>query len=215
MTKLVMPLFFLFISSSAVAQFISDAATNRPFYQSADANIQGSAFYQKDWSAGIIRTTRGVEYNNLQLKYDIYSKVLVFNVNDSLYRFTEPVKEFELNTPKKIAKFVNASLVHNLLPGDFAEELVKGKLNFYKHYKKIVVEIAAYNSVSGTKQFEDKNSFFLIRENKLTEVSLNKKNLEEQLKDKWAAVNAFMEEKQLSAKKEAGWVAAIQYYNSL
>ena len=216
MNKILLAFFLLLVSSTAFAQFISDAATGRPLYSASDANIGGVAFYNKDWNAGVIRTTRGMEYNNLQLKYDIYTKVLVFNVNDSMYRFTEPVKEFELITgDKKVARFINSSLVHNLIPGEFVQELVKGKLIFYKHYKKVVVEIAAYNSVNGAKQFEDKNTFYVLSDNNLAEVSLNKKNLEAKLKDKWAEVGTYMEKNQFSAKSEAGWVAAIQYYNTL
>ena len=216
MSKVLLAFSLLFISSGAFAQFISDAATGRPFYQASDPTIAGVAFYNKEWNAGVIRTIRGVEYNNLQLKYDIYTKVLVFHVKDSMYQFTEPVKEFELNMDsKKVARFINSSLVHNLLPGNFVQELVKGKLHFFKHYKKVIVEIAAYNSVNGTKQFEDKNTFYIIRDNNLLEVNLNKKNLEEKLKDKWPEVSSYMEKNQLSAKNEAGWVAAIQYYNGL
>lgn len=216
MYKILFPFILLFISSAASAQFISDAATGRQFYQSSDQSIEGVPFYNKAWNSGIIRTTRGMEYSNLQLKYDIYTRVLVFNVNDSMYRFTEPVKEFELNlSNQKVARFINSSMVHNLLPGDFVQELAKGKVNFYKHYKKVIVEIAAYNSVKGTKQFEDKNTFYVIRDNNLSEVTLNKKSLEEKLKDKWQEVSSYMDKNQLSAKSEAGWIAAFQYYNGL
>ncbi len=216
MHKIPIFIILLFISVGTSAQFISDAATGRPLYQSSDPTIEGMPFYNKVWNSGIIRTTRGMEYNNLQLKYDIYTRVLVFNVNDSMYRFTEPVKEFELlGMNQKVARFINSSLVHNLLPGDFVQELAKGKVNFYKHYKKVIVEIAAYNSVKGIKQFEDKNTFYVIRDNNLTEVTLSKKSLEEKLKDKWQEVSSYMEKNQLSAKSEAGWMAAIQYYNGL
>lgn len=212
-------LFLIFISVATVlkAQFISDATSNRPFYQ-MPANIQGSPFYNSNWMPGIIRTERGIEYSNLLLKFDVFNEQLVFSVNDTMFRFTEPVKEFVLNSPSNeknnSVKFIKSAFVHNLLPVGYVQELCKGKVNFYKSYKKVVVELAAYNSVA-TKQFEDKVTYFIIKDNNLTLIILNKKQAEEIFNDKWVQVAAYMQENHLSAKNEAGWIAAFAYYNSL
>lgn len=212
--------FFLFICIGFLlkteSQVISDAFSGKPLYQQNDPNLAGTVFFSKNWHPGIIRTNRGIEYNQLQLNFDIYQQMLVFMINDSIYHFTDPVKEFEFNMGNgRNVKFVESNQIHNLLPGNFVEELVKGKLNLYKHYKKIVVEISAYNSVSGTKQLEDKNTYFVIRDNQLTEISLNKKKLSELLSDKWKEVESFLGKNLLSAKTEAGWAQAIQFYNTL
>ena len=217
MTKNTLLLIFIFISAFVNAQFISDASSNRPFYQ-IPSNIQGNPFYSSVWMPGIVRTDRGIEYSNLLLKFDVYNNQLVFSVNDSMFRFTEPVKEFLLSSPSnektKPVKFMKASFVHHLLPGGYVEEICTGKLNFYKNYKKVVIVIAAYNSV-GTKQFEDKTTYHIIKDSNLTSINLNKKQAEEIFKDKWIQVAAYMEQNQQSIKKEEGWIAAIKYYNSL
>jgi hypothetical protein len=216
MNKIVLIFFFIAIFLKSESQVISDAMGGRPLYQIEDPNLAGTVFLSKTWHPGIIRTSRGIEYNQLQLNFDIYQQMLVFIINDSIYQFTDPVKEFELNmSDKRVLKFLTSNQIHNLLPGKFVEELVKGKMNFYKHYKKIVVEISAYNSVSGTKQLEDKNSYFVIIDNQLEQVNLNKKKLSELFSNKWKEVESFMEKNQLSAKTEAGWVQAIQFYNTL
>lgn len=212
-------LLLIFVSVSAVlnAQFISDATSNRPFYQMS-ANIQGNPFFSSNWMAGTILTERGIEYSNLLLKFDMYNGQLVFCVNDSMFRFTEPVKEFVLkntsNEKINSAKFINSAFVHNLLPSGFVQELCKGKVNFYKSYKKVVVELAAYNSVS-TKQFEDKVTYFIIKDNNLSSIILNKKQAEEIFKDKWVDVASYLEQNQLSVKNEKGWTAAVVYFNNL
>ncbi len=217
MKKNVLLLIFISVSAVLNAQFISDVTSNRPFYQ-MPANIQGNPFFSSNWMAGTILTERGIEYSNLLLKFDMYNGQLVFGVNDSMFRFTEPVKEFVLKNPsnEKInsAKFINSAFVHNLLPSGFVQELCKGKVNFYKSYKKVVVELAAYNSVA-TKQFEDKVTYFIIKDNNLTSIILNKKQAEEIFKDKWVEVASYLEQNQLSAKNEKGWAAAVLYFNSL
>lgn len=202
---------------SMQAQFISDPGSNKPLYSSPGNNIQGNPFLNTNWSSGVIRTERGMEYSNLFLKFDVYNSELVFNVNDSMYRFTEPVKEFLLNTPNgkaMAAKFIKSSFVHNLLPAGFVQEVVKGKMCLYKYYKKDIVETTSYNMVA-QKQFEDRVSYYVIIDNTLKPVSLNKKTLEEILKDKWVQVSTQMDQNGFSAKNEAGWVGAITYYNSL
>ncbi|MBX9782983.1 MAG: hypothetical protein K2X48_06805 [Chitinophagaceae bacterium] len=207
---------FLLISDTK-AQFIGDGSTSKPYY-TITTSIQGSPFFTDSWSIGIITTESGKEYNNFQWKFNLYSSELVFNINDSMYLFTEQVKEFQLQINKgasfTTAKFIKSKFIHNLLPPVFVQELVKGNLNFYKHCKKEVVEVAAYNTVKN-QQFEERLTFYIIRDNNLKSVSLNRKSLEEVLKDKWAQVSTYMEQNNLSAKTEQGWAAAISYYNTL
>lgn len=182
------------------------------------ANIQGNSFLSTVWKSGVIRTERGIKYRNLLLKFDAYNNQLVFQLNDSIFRFTEPVKEFILHTTSEEKtvgeKFIKSSLLHSLLPGDFVQMLATGKLKMYRHYKKIVVALAAYNAVS-TKQFEDNISYYIVRDNILWPFILNKKKAEEMFKDKWVEVAAYMEQNKLSLKNETGLVAAVTFYNSL
>jgi hypothetical protein len=203
--------------NAANAQFISDAATNRPLYQ-LPADIQGTPFLNNNWSDGNIISESGVNYTKMRLKFDVFRNELVFNINDSSFRFNDPVKEFELtltgNKATGTAKFIKSSLVHNKLPEEFVQELIKGKTGLYKHYKKNVVEVASYNMV-GNKIFEDRVTFYILKNGAAEMVSLSKKTLQEMLADKWAQIDEYMQQNNLSAKNEAGWIAAIAYYNSL
>lgn len=215
-------LFFLFalvlFFSVANAQFLSDGAgSNRPLYQ-ASLDVQGSPFLYNNWSDGSIINEKGVQYTQMRLKFDVYKNVLVFNINDTMFRFNDAVKEFVLNNygPKATApvKFIKSTFVHNLLPTQFVQELVTGKAGLYKHYKKTIIELASYNLVSN-KTFEDRSSFFFILDNNLTAVQLSKKSLQTVLGDKWAKVDEYMQQNNLSPKSEAGWIAAITYFNTL
>jgi hypothetical protein len=199
------------------AQFISDPGTNKPIYYS-QPDIQGSPFANTKWSNGIIITEKGLSYDNLLFKYDAYLHELVFQINDSTYRFTEPVKEFTINNfdgkTENISRFVKSSSIHNLLPGLFVQQLANDKVSFYKHYKKIITETTNYGAAAG-KQFEDKISYYIIVNNQLRLVVLSKKVLKDVLDDKWTEVDHYMGKNKLSPKSESGWARAIEYYNSL
>lgn len=202
---------------AANAQFISDAATGRPLYQSP-SNVQGSPFLNNNWCDGNIISERGVNYTKMRLKFDVYTNELVFNINDSSFRFLDPVKEFVLSLPGSKtdaqAKFIKSSYVNEKLPAGFVQEILKGKIGLYKHYKKNIVDVAGYNTVN-TKTFEDRITFYILRNGNAEIVSLSKKSLQEILADKWTQVEQYMQQNNLSAKNEAGWTAAITYYNSL
>ena len=215
MKRITVCMLLVLATAALKAQFISDVQSSRPFYQ-LPQGVQGNPFTNSNWSTGVIKTIRGVEHRDLRIKYDVYSRQLVFQADENMYQFTEPVKEFTLDAGPggKQATFLKSSLVHNLLPGEFVQVLAAGKVNFYKHYRKIEVETAQYNAVSA-KNLEDKNSFFVIRENTLTAVTFSKKQLETVLQDKWSQVAAFMDQNNHSAKNEAGWSAAIAFYNTL
>jgi predicted RecB family nuclease len=207
---------FLFVNITGFSQFISDATTGKPYYQASDVNIEGTPLLTS-WSKGVIKTVKNTVIENLFLNYDVYTKTVLFKINDSIYQFTEPVKEFVLENEKgEKVKFVKSGMVHNLLPGEFAEELVTGKMNLYKHYKKVIIEVADYNSVRGKKMYDNKNSFYTVIDNQLTLIpSLSKKQLEQIMGSKWRSVLAYMEQNKLSFKSQDGWIAAINHYNSL
>jgi hypothetical protein len=212
-------LFFtlLFLTHIGYAQFISDPGTNKPIY-SGQPDIQGSPFANTKWSNGVIITEKGISYDNLLFKYDAYLHELVFQINDSTYRFTEPVKEFMIHKidgkTASISRFVKSSSIHNLLPGLYVQQLVNDKVSFYKHYKKIITETTNYGAAAG-KQFEDKISYYIIVNNQLRLVVLSKKSLKDLLDDKWAEIDQYMEKNKLSPKSESAWAMVIEYYNGL
>lgn len=201
----------------ATAQFISDPGTNRPLYQSA-SDVQGNPFFNSNWCDGSIISESGINYTKMRLKYDVFRNEIVFNINDSSFRFLDPVKEFVLNVQgnksETVVKFIKSSTVNEKLPGLFVQELTKGTIGFYKHFKKVVVEVTGYNMASN-KSLEDKNTYYIVQNGNSQSVSLNKKNLEEIMGAKWQQVNTYMEKNNLSAKAEAGWIEAINYVNTL
>lgn len=217
MKKLSLLATMILLLNAAHAQFISDAGTNRPLYQ-IPADIQGSPFLNNNWSDGNIVSENGVNYTKMRLKFDVFRNELVFNINDSAFRFNDPIKEFVLSLPGNktggTVKFIKSSLIHSKLPGEFVQELVNGKIALYKHYKKNVVEVASYNLASN-KVFEDRLTFYILKNGEAELVTLSKKTLQEVVADKWAQVDAYMQQNNLSSKNEAGWTAAITYYNSL
>lgn len=210
--------FFVFLfAGSAHAQFIADQMSNKPFY-AMNSDINGNPLIFKGWNNGTIRTARGVVYTNMKLNYDATTNTLLFNINDSMFRFAEPAKEFTIDADKPglpARKFVASEDVHDLLPRKYVQVLVEGnQVQLYKHYKKNLIEVSDYNS-AGRKVVEEKITYHVLRNGVLTPVVLGKKQLQELLSDRWKEVEAHLNQNGLSVKSEEGWTKAISFYNSL
>lgn len=203
-------------SSTTSTTFINDPLSNRPYYQKG-SDIDGSPFFNNNWSAGSIKTQKGIHYTGMVLKFDVLADVVVFLINDTMFTFADPIREFTLTTGGKngmSAKFANASLIHNQLPGTFVQVLAEGNMSFFRHLKKTIVTFSAYNS-TGKKSIEDQSGYYILHNGEVKQVNLNKKVLENIIGSRWAQVNSYMEQNGLSAKSEQGWAAAIIYYNTL
>lgn len=203
-------------SSTVVSTVISDPMNNRPYYGN-NSNVEGNLFFTNKWSAGSIKTKSGIHYTNMTLKFDVLNNDVVFLINDSSFSFAEEIREFVLNTGGKngaAARFVSSSSVNSSLPRKYVLVLAEGKLGFYLHQKKSIVTTTGYN-MADRKILEDQNTYYVVFNDNAKSVGLNKKNLEELMGAKWQAVSAYMEQNNLSAKSEAGWIAAINYYNTL
>lgn len=198
------------------AQFIADPMSNKPFY-SFNGDINGNPLIFKGWNNGTIRTARGVVYTNIKLNYDATTNTLLFNINDSMFRFAEPAKEFTIDADKPgmpARKFVASEDVHDLLPRKFVQVLAEGQVQLYKHYKKNLIEVSDYNS-AGRKVVEEKITYHVVRNGVLTPVVLGKKALQELLNDRWKDVDGYISQNNISVKSEEGWIKVITFYNSL
>jgi hypothetical protein len=214
--------FYLLLISNVQAQvsgnstFISDPMSNTPYYGN-NSDISGNVFMNTKWSAGSIKTAKGIHYTNMTLKFDVLNNDVIFLINDSNFIFAEEIKEFILNTGSKNgnpARFVTSASVNIALPAKYVQVLAEGKMGFYLHLKKNIVTATGYG-VADKKVLEDKNTYYTIQNGSVKSVNLNKKSLEEIVGDKWPRVNQYLEQNNLSAKSEQGWAAAITYYNTL
>ncbi len=205
----------LFICNTLRAQVIADAMSNRPYYQSAGADINGNPFLIDKWVPVRIFNWNGIVIENARVKFDIYSNTLVYESNDSVFQITGSLKYFELLiSDKDTLKFSHSSLINKQLPDAYVQELVsKGSMRFYKTEKKQVESTAAYNTADGIKEYKSKTTYYIIENNNLKQVTLSKKDLEEVCTKKWQQIAAYISSNKLSPKNEKDWIRIISYYN--
>ena len=181
------------------------------------SGVKGSAFLYDKWIAGSATTLRGC-YNNLELKLDAYSNFLYFNKDGEPYEFQEDVISFILmpsvtdsSTYQYYKKGISGSGVK---AGQYVQVLFEGRLSLYKSDIKLLSEVNEINA-GLVKIFNSASRYFLLKDNILQLIKLNKKEVFEILKDKEEKIQPYIKDNNLSTKKEADLISVLRYYNSL
>jgi hypothetical protein len=197
---------------------INDQVSGNLLYIYEYTDIQGSPFLFDEWTDGVILINQA-QLNHVKLKFDTYSNKFVVNKNHTAYEISKSINEVRLypnndtfNT-RIYRKGFNINMRVN--PNVFMQVMAEGKLTLLKYTYKDLEEYNEYGSAIKYKRFRDGQQFFILKDGQYTSTTLTKKNLQDALNDKWAAVSDFLSKKGLNGKDEKSWIAAFRFYNSL
>lgn len=196
---------------------LQDPVTARSFSAVRYSGVRGTPFINEDWLRGSVTTTKGI-YQDLQLKYNVYDNLLIFQQNDEAYEMTDQIVGFTLKpAPADSTTFMifkNGILGSDIRPANFVQVLAEGKASLYKMPVKQMAEVTEVNA-GMVKVFANNNKYFISINNNLQRVQLKKADILQVLADKADKLEVFIKDKKLSFKKEADLLVLIQYYNLL
>ena len=205
----------LFIGSGSVeGQILYDALSSRTFY-SLPTDKTGNPLWLNAWGRGTILGANGVNYKAEKMNYDVLSDKVIFEMDGITYVFQDRVTEFNIESKpgETWKRFVRSASQHPLLPSPFVEVLESGRIGFFKHVGKVVVEITEYNSMP-KKVIEDRIQYFVLANGVLQKVLLNKKTLIDLFSDHKDQIETLLNKQSVSPKTEAGWMQVIHYLNN-
>jgi len=197
---------------------INDQSNGNLLYIYQYTDIQGSPFLYDDWIDGAIVLNQS-QLNHVKLKFDTYSNKFVINKNDTSYEISKAINEvrFFPNNDTSNARIYRKGFNINmrLNPNVYMQVMAEGKLTLLKYTYKDLEEYNEYGSATKYKRFRDGQQYFILKDGQYISTTLTKKNLQDALNDKWAAVSDFLNKKGLNGKDEKSWIAAFRFYNSL
>ena len=163
-------------------------------------------------------TSKGI-YPDLELKIDLYDNILFFNKEDASFELLDQIVSVKLypKWPDTIQQyiFVKGMNQNGLKPEQYVQALVgAGAIQLYRSDIKQVTEMSEIN-VGMIKTFANTSRYYIKKGNELKLIKLNKDEMMPFLIDKEAAVNAVIETKRLSLKKESDIIQVIQAYNNV
>lgn len=209
---------FITVSSFAQLPFLQDPVTSKNFSTEKYSGIRGTPFLADKWTKGTITTSKGV-YKDIELKFNVYDNLLVFNKDDESYEFLDPVVSFTLmpkpNDPASYMVYNKGISGADVKPNQFVQVLLEGKpAGLYKLDLKQVSEMSEINA-GIVKTFTNNSKYYISKNKQLQFIKLNKTEILNALSDKQDKVQAYIDEKKYSFRKESELVDVLNYYNSL
>jgi hypothetical protein len=223
MKKIILTTFFLCVLGHC---FCQEAPPPPPMiigstvYTFQNEDIQGSPFLFEKWNKATIITNDKKAYSNEELKFDLYKNKFIFSRNNTIFELTPEASIVYLYTDKADTStkmlFKKGYQINSFITtATFLQVLTEGKTTFLKFHKKNMEEFTEYADATKYKRFRVVEQYFMLQNAQFVQISLSKKNLETALQSKWAQVDTFMKQNNLSGKDEKSWIAAIGYYNTL
>lgn len=209
-------LLIVFYYSKSQSTF-QDPVTGKVFNPEKYSGIRGTPLLFDKWINGTVITVAG-KYDNLLLKFDIYSNTLLLNKDEESFEFSDKILQFVLK-PKEIDSstylyFKNGLSGSNIKPYQYVQVITEGKINLYKLNNKIVSEMSEINA-GMIKTFTNSANYYILVNKELKFFKLNKNDVLELIKDKNDKVELYIKEQNRNLKKENDLIDVIRYYNSI
>lgn len=211
--------FLLLLSGSSYAQNVfqlQDPVSSKNFNPEKYSGIRGTPFLVDKWIKGAVSIARGV-YQNLELKYNVYDNTLFFNKNDEPFEFQEDIISFTLmpkEDPATYMVFKRGISGADLRGNEFVQVLLEAEMGLYKLDVKQLTEMSEINA-GIVKTFASTAKYYVGKNGKLKFLKLNKQEVLTALSDKQDKIQAYINEKKYTFRKDAELVDVLKYYNSL
>lgn len=180
-------------------------------------DVEGSEFLYEKWLPATVKNTKGDEFKNVMVKYNLLEDVPYFlGKADQAMSFATPLTEFTVQKENgELQKFMaGLPALDKYNEFTFYEVLVDGKTKLLKKTAKKITESRAYNSATTVKNIVDNTNYFVFEDGNLSMIKKDKKFLMAALSRK-EDIQKYLSNKEVSIKKEEDLIKALEKYNSL
>ncbi|WP_448530032.1 hypothetical protein [Raineya sp.] len=185
--------------------------------------MKGHPFVKNTWENAQIVSVDGKVYQDVPLKYDVYSNLAVVknSKGDSIITEVLNIQEFTFKSSKMT--FVKEPLLDNSDNiknyGKLYEQLYKGnKVALLKNHRKVLLQADYQGGYSANRRYDElveEYDYFLKKTGTIEKIKLNEKNLLKSLSDKEKELKEFLKKEKLNLKTEVGVLRLLQYYETI
>ena len=213
--KLFIVLVIVLVATNVKAQFYD--ANKRPYIAGQYGQVDGSVYLFDKWLPGKIVADNGKVYADLQLKYDIYDKrvLFIYKPEDEPQQFADAIKTFTINAPQ-VMNFQNGfPPIDRQNEDSFYQVLVKGKANLLKCYTKKLVASQRVEKISTVGELQNENLFYIYKEGKIKRLSRSKGSFLNLMDDKKAEMTDYFLANKPDLSNDVAVATLVAYYNEL
>ncbi len=215
---------FVLLSFSCQAQFISDlidpSFLNPAFRRGQGKNfdkIDGTPYLLEDWKRGKIILATGQAFDNINLKYDIYSdEVVVVGPENQEAAFNKnKIESFIIYGSEEMPEYRFVKWQQ----GDFYNLVYEGKSKVYQKFKKRVhtaeVNSGGFGSSENKSTFLNDNKLFIQTPSGEIKEFDKEKKLYEIYPKNTEQIKAFIKSNKIKFKTAANLAEVVRYIDSL
>jgi hypothetical protein len=195
--------------------------TGNNLTETSTEDISGNPYLFKDWCNGTVRFSSGRVMNQFKLKFDVLKNQLLLQFNGSAFAAESKVDEFVIY-PKSKSK---DSLVfrkgfpatEKTSENTFYQVLFQDKVLLLRLFFRNVVEEQKLVVTSNrfNRHMEEAEHYYLLQNNNLTLLPVNKTDLAATFPDKKDQLAEFISSQQLKMRSPEDFVTVVRKYNEL
>jgi hypothetical protein len=187
----------------------------RPYFQKNNIEYRGSPYLFSSWAKASVVTSSGNTYADMLINIDVYNNMPVFIKNDTVYSFSEKIKEFIVTDKQTTISFAKGSAFKSsVLPDVFMQKLGTAPV-FLKQTTKTLVEVPTYDSPNKTYRFQEMTAYYIETKTGFEKLTLNKNDAKKIFQENWKAMEKYADKNEISFKSETGWLKLLDYYKTL
>jgi hypothetical protein len=212
----------MLIVNIANAQLLT-GVNGQPAKEVSYSEVQGNPYLVDSWSDGFVMLD-GNQKATAKLKVDIFTGILLFQGKaDETLELKTKFSSFTLNTVsndlsnlKPMTFVLGLPAVDKQNESSFYQQISAGKTSLYKYFKKIIDEQpgTSYTS-SSTRRFKLLQSYYVLKNNQLTEIQPGKKTFAKFFEDHAQQYDDFLKANSISFRSDSDLQKLFAWYNSL
>jgi len=220
MHKLYLILFLLNFSTLSFSQIDSISHFGGIYTKLNDANsFEGSPLLFNAWKRGEVKLMNNQKFVVEKLNLDASRNTFEYENNDSVYEFTDNIKEVRIygkdhDAHPELDTIFRTDI--NPSATNFVQVLTEGKITIFCEYnKKLEGENSMNGFVTTSAKYELYSNFYVVINKIATPIKFSSSTLDDLTSDKKKEVEVFVKENKLKVKKESDFLKAINFYNSM
>ena len=181
--------------------------------------VEGNVFLFDDWKEGEVTLKNGEKYPIKKMNLDASRDVFVYLVNDSLYEFSDNIREVKIfgeDHRNDLGSDMIFRTDINPEAANFVQVLTKGKVTIFCAYsKKPEGENYSNGIVNNTRKYVLRPNYYYIADEQAVPIKFGSSALQDLTSDKKDEVTAFVKTNNLKVKNQPDFLKAINYYNDI
>jgi hypothetical protein len=189
--------------------------SGKPYAGTKYNEYNGTPYLFTSWAKANVITASGTVYPDMLVNINVYENMPVFLKGDTIYSFSDKIKEFIITDKTTTLYFSKGSAFNTEgLPDVYMQKLNPIPV-FLKQVSKTLIEVPSYDNPNKIYRFQDNVTYYAEAGGHFEKIHLTKSDAKKVFASKWNQVEEYADKSNISFKNENGWLSLFNYFKTL